>query len=335
MNEQNQQSDALPVARLLRYGRQVVMRAMERTRFEMRGGRRLAMKEVVEGSLEHKSVENPTKQIDKEIENDIIASLRKKLGTIAGLPPYAIFSEECGILACGSEAGSEQDARFVIFVDPVDGTEFAEALQGGWCLLGFYDAQERKALGAIAGDIFLDRLFWTPDEFGRASALDFITHSEFHLDCGPEHARKTRLKEARINVLTTKPSRYRALATQERLMAALQDNDCRINLSWGSNTLIQLAAGYADAAVEFARGFAAYDVLPGLILCRAAGACLLDLAGNDIDIDAAIDIDDIFDRYRKDPTHPRRLPFVAATTRPLAEELVGLLDMPDDGGGET
>lgn len=111
-------------------------------------------------------------------------------------------------------------------------------------------------------------------------------------------------------------------------MAALRDYDCRINLSWGSNTLIQVAAGYADAAIEFARGFATYDVLPGLLLCRAAGVCLLDLKGQEIDVDAAINVESIFKQYRNDPKSPQRLPFVAAATHSLAQHLVGLLALP-------
>lgn len=321
MTGKNHGLAAMQVLHLMRYTRQVVMRAMESTRHAMRGSQRFAMQATVAEISERKAEENPTKRIDEAIEADIISQLQKKYSRIPGLPPYAIFSEEHGIVEVGD--GSNRHG-FVVFIDPVDGTEFAESLQGGWCLLSFYDRVRRRAVGAVAGDIFLDRLFWTPDEFGRATGLDFITHSEFHLDGGASRRRST-LQKARINVLTTKPGRYMALAKQETLMEALRENDVRINLSWGSNTLIQVAAGYADAAVEFARGFAAYDVLPGLLLCRAAGVCLLDLNGRDIDVDAAIDVDAIFEQFRRDPKHPARLPFVAATTRAVAERLVTLL----------
>jgi hypothetical protein len=49
------------------------------------------------------------------------------------------------------------------------------------------------------------------------------------------------------------------------LLDALREADGRVNLSWGSNTIIQVTAGYADVAIEFAKGFATYDILPGCI----------------------------------------------------------------------
>ena len=49
------------------------------------------------------------------------------------------------------------------------------------------------------------------------------------------------------------------------MLDALREADGRVNLSWGSNTIIQVTAGYADVAIEFAKGFATYDILPGCI----------------------------------------------------------------------
>ena len=83
-------------------------------------------------------------------------------------------------------------------------------------------------------------------------------------------------------MLTTKVERYRALADQTALMNALHTADARVNLSWGSNTIIQVAAGYADVAVEFAKGFAPYDILPGLYIGLKTGLTIVDLSGNPI-----------------------------------------------------
>jgi hypothetical protein len=47
---------------------------------------------------------------------------------------------------------------------------------------------------------------------------------------------------------------------------ALRKADGRVNLSWGFNTKIQVAMGYADAAIEFAMGVVTYDILPGLYM---------------------------------------------------------------------
>ena len=176
---------------------------------------------------------------------------------------------------------------------------------------------------AVAGDIFLNRLYWACRS-GEAEALDFTTHSWFRLDGSPDP--KQRLASARVNFLTTKVSRYRSVASQKRLLDALERDDGRINLAWGSNMILQVAAGYADAAVEFTKGFATYDLLPGLFIGLKAGLTILDPRTGQ-PIDCRLDIEDIFATYRRDPKNPKRTPFVAANTEALAREIVALLDL--------
>src|ERR1019366_5774269 len=214
----------------------------------------------------------------------------------------------------------EVEAHLVGFVDPIDGTEFVEALQGGWSLIAVYDRRENDVIAAVAGDIFLDRIYWA-SRSGYAECLDFITHSWFRLDGGVEP--KSSLAGARVNVLTTKVDRYQALAGQTALLNALREADGRVNLSWGSNTIIQVAAGYADVAIEFAKGFATYDILPGLYIGLKTGLTILDLYGNPIT--SRLNLGEIFAAFRKDSTHPKRTPFVAASNPALAEQVVRLL----------
>jgi len=126
-----------------------------------------------------------------------------------------------------------------------------------------------------------------------------------------------------VNVLTTKVDRYQALAEQTALMDAIREQDGRVNLSWGSNTIIQVAAGYADVAIEFAKGFATYDILPGLYIGLTTGLTILDLNGNPIT--SKLDLDGIFAAFRKDAKHPKRTPFVAAKNPALAEQVIRLL----------
>jgi myo-inositol-1(or 4)-monophosphatase len=134
---------------------------------------------------------------------------------------------------------------------------------------------------------------------------------------------KTSLAGARVNVLTTKVDRYQALSEQTELLDAIREADGRVNLSWGSNTIIQVAAGYADVAVEFAKGFAAYDLLPGLYLGLKTGLTVIDLHGNPIT--SRVDIADTFAAYRRDPQRPKRTAFIAAKKPQLAEQVLKLL----------
>ena len=304
---------------ICRYSRQVVLKAMDTVRSRMRGSDRLALKEAVTDPATEKSELNLTKGIDREAEDLIVAALCKKFAKLDGMMPFTVFSEELGIRSFPSP-GLEDDSEWIIFVDPVDGTEFIESLQGGWTLLAVYNRKQKEVVAAVAGDIFLNRLYWGAIG-GVPECLDLVTHSWFKLDGGPHPKRS--LEGARVNFLTTKVSRFLSVAKQERLLAAIENGDGRINLSWGSNMIIQVAAGYADAAVEFTKGFATYDILPGLYLGQRAGLTILDLDGNPLT--AELDIDQIFKAHRINAKKPARLAFVAAKEPALAHEIVSLL----------
>ena len=307
---------------VLRYCRQIIMKTMNHVRAAMRGENRLHLKQAVADPQLHKSSQNLTKAVDRDAENLILDALQFKFLKLPGVKAYTVFSEELGIKTFPKGA-AESDADLVVFIDPIDGTEFIEALQGGWSLIAVYDRRRNGVIAAVAGDIFLDRIYWA-SESGYPEGLDFITHSWFRLDGGPTP--KTSLEGARINVLTTKVSRYRALADQTALMDALHAADARVNLSWGSNTIIQVAAGYADVAVEFAKGFATYDILPGLFIGLKTGLTIVDLEGNSIT--SKLDLENIMATFRRDPAHPQRMAFIAAKEPALVENVVKLLKKP-------
>lgn len=304
---------------ILRYLRQVVMKAMDRIRSRMRGSDRLLLKETVQESRNIKAETNLTKGIDREAEELTIEALLSKLPKMKGIERLAVFSEERGIFTYPNSL-KYGEADWIAFIDPVDGTEFVESLQGGWCLLALYNGREDRVEAAVAGDIFLNRLYWASQN-GLAEGLDFVTHSWFKLDGGPNP--KKDLAGARVNFLTTKVDRFLAVAEKKRLLEAIKVNDGRLNLSWGSNTIIQVAAGYADAAVEFHKGFATYDILPGLFIAERAGLTILDLNGKPLS--SRIDTSAVFSEWQKDPKNPKRIKFVAAKEATLAHQIVELL----------
>ncbi len=71
------------------------------------------------------------------------------------------------------------------------------------------------------------------------------------------------------------------------------------------------------------KGFATYDVLPGLYIGLKAGLTILDLSGNPLT--TRLDIDNIFATFRRDARHPQRTPFVAAREPALAKQIIRLL----------
>ena len=309
-----------PVDIILRYCRQVVLKTADYVRARMRGSDRLELKQIVDNHRVKKSQLNLTTAIDREAEDLAVDSLVKKLGKISSIRQFTIFSEELGIRTFPKSA-KEKDSDLIFFIDPIDGTEFIEALQGGWCLMSVYDRRIKETIVAVAGDIFLDRLFWASKD-GYAEGLDFTTHSWFRLDGGSNP--KDSLEGARVNFLTTKVSRFRAVAKQERLLDAIEKNDGRINLAWGSNMIIQVAAGYADAAVEFAKGFAAYDILPGLFIGSRAGLTILHTETRK-PLPQSLDIEQLFQGFLEKPDRPLRTPFVATCNPELANRILDLL----------
>ena len=106
---------------ILRYCRQVVLKAMNHVRATMRGSQRLYLKAAVENPDVDKDLSNVTKAVDKEAEDLIIASLSKKFKKVKGVKAFTVFSEELGIHTF-PEGSNEADSDLIIFIDPIDGT---------------------------------------------------------------------------------------------------------------------------------------------------------------------------------------------------------------------
>ena len=116
---------------VLRYCRQIIMKTMDHVRSAMRGENRLHLKCAVTDPQLQKSKQNLTKAIDRDAEDLILDALQSKFFKLPGVKGYTVFSEELGIKTF-PEGAAEEEADLVVFIDPIDGTEFVEALQGGW-----------------------------------------------------------------------------------------------------------------------------------------------------------------------------------------------------------
>ena len=115
---------------VLRYCRQIIMKTMNHVRGAMRGENRLHLKQAVADPQLHKSAQNLTKAVDRDAEDLILDALQFKFLKLPGVKAYTVFSEELGIKTF-PEGANESDADLVVFIDPIDGTEFIESLQGG------------------------------------------------------------------------------------------------------------------------------------------------------------------------------------------------------------
>src|SRR4051812_34780861 len=88
--------------------------------------------------------------------------------------------------------------------------------------------------------------------------------------------------------------RFSVLAAQHRFLEELaepgEDGRARgrIAVDFGSVSLCHVAAGFTDAVVEFAKGFATWDLAPGHFVLHSAGGVVVDLANVPLPLDHAL-----------------------------------------------
>jgi myo-inositol-1(or 4)-monophosphatase len=137
------------------------------------------------------------------------------------------------------------------------------------------------------------------------------------------------LKDALVtNYLMRPAERFAPLAGQQRFLAALgasaEDGRQRgrIGVGYGSISLCHVATGQTDAMVEFAKGFATWDLYPGHYILEAAGGVVLDLQGDPIPLEGRLG-----SKERIAKAMSLRQEFVATATVELANEIISTLDL--------
>lgn len=137
----------------------------------------------------------------------------------------------------------------------------------------------------------------------------------------------TELSQALVtNYLMRPAERFRPLAGQGDFLDALGSSSPdgtrrgRIGVDFGSVSLCHVAAGFTDATVEFAKGFAIWDLAPGHYILHAAGGATLTLNGEPLPLDHALTTLDHIARAMA----PRQT-FVAAANPQLARQILNTL----------
>jgi myo-inositol-1(or 4)-monophosphatase len=219
--------------------------------------------------------------------------------------------------------GDDEDPDLCILVDPLDTSELAVRALNGYTHVLAYSRRSRRPIAAVVGDIYHHIRFYigAQDDNGRDHAIAVTADGEV---CNLKPATLTSLPGALVTNYSMKPAeRFAALASQNTLLDALNRPDAdgrhrgRIGVDFGSVGLCHVAAGFTDAMVEFAKGFAIWDLLPGHYILCAAGGCVLDLNGTPISIDCGFEsIQAISTAMNK------RQKFVAAGRPELANAIV-------------
>jgi len=186
-----------------------------------------------------------------------------------------------------------------------------------------------RPVAAAVGDIYhhLQLFLAHRDQDGTDRA--FVVTAD-----GQRHQLRTRqpagLARALVtNYLMRPAERLQPLLRQQRLLDALSrpgphggSSRGRLGVDFGSISLCHVASGQTDATVEFAKGFAIWDLAPGHYILHAAGGTVIDLAGAPLSLDYGLTSLD-----RIAAAMDRRQKFIAASGPSLASEILASLDL--------
>ncbi|MEU4317544.1 inositol monophosphatase family protein [Nocardia fluminea] len=237
-------------------------------------------------------------------------------------PSFIYASEEADPLV----VGPDPEPDLCILVDPLDTSELAVRSLHGYTHVMVYSRSLKRPIVAVVGDIFHHVQLYAAvrEEDGSDRAFLVTASGDRHVLNKPSNAR---LSQALVTNYSMRPhERFTPLAGQQRFMDALgapsEDGKRRgrIGVDFGSISLCHVAAGFTDATVEFAKGFAIWDLSPGHYILHAAGGVTIDLEGNPISMDCGLnslpEISKAMGTRRK---------FIAAGTRALADEILETL----------
>lgn len=240
------------------------------------------------------------------------------------LPSFIYASEE----GDPQVIGNDPDPDLCVLVDPLDTSELAVRALHGYTHVMVYSRSLRRPVAAVVGDIFHHVQVYAAarDDDGRDRAFLATAEGSWTRLDAPSNVQ---LAEALVtNYLMRPAERFLPLARQEKFLEALSapaggKKRGRIGVDFGSVSLCHVAAGFTDATLEIAKGFAVWDLSPGHYVLHAAGGHTIDLNGDPISLDHGLNsLDEIH------AVMNTRRKFIAAGSQHLAEEIFGTIHLP-------
>ena len=218
--------------------------------------------------------------------------------------------------------GSDKDPDLCVLVDPLDTSELAVRALHGYTHIMVYSRSLKRPIIAVVGDIFHHVQLYVAarDSAGTDHAFLITRDEEWYPLNRPSNSRLS--QSVVTNYLMRPGERFRPLAQQNDLMHALDaaaddgKRRGRIGVDFGSVSLCHVAAGFTDATLEIAKGFAVWDLSPGHYILHAAGGVAVDLEGLPISLDCGLN--SLPEINKKMGTRQK---FIAAGNRALADEI--------------
>jgi myo-inositol-1(or 4)-monophosphatase len=223
--------------------------------------------------------------------------------------------------------GDDPDPDLCVLVDPLDTTELAVRALNGYTQVLVYSRNLRRPVAAVVGDIYHHIQFYLAahHDDGRDRA-SLVTRNG---DACPMHCDTSvaELNQALVtNYLMRPVERFEPLAAQRdflRVLGAPSHDGTRrgrIGVDFGSISLCHIAAGFTDATLEFAKGFAIWDLAPGHYILHAAGGTIISLNGEPLPLDHGLStLTDIAHAMA-----PRQK-FIAAANSRLARQILNTI----------
>jgi myo-inositol-1(or 4)-monophosphatase len=223
--------------------------------------------------------------------------------------------------------GDDPDPDLCVLIDPLDTSELAVRALHGYTHVLVYSRSLRRPVAAVVGDIYhhVQLYLAARHDDGRDRASLVTRDGDVHpmrCDTSAEE-----LSEALVtNYLMRPAERFRPLAGQGDFLDALSrpsrdgGRRGRIGVDFGSVSLCHVAAGFTDATIEFAKGFAIWDLAPGHYILHAAGGTALTLSGDPLPLDHGLNsLADIAQAMAARQT------FIAAANPGLARQILSTL----------
>jgi len=222
--------------------------------------------------------------------------------------------------------GSESEPDLCILVDPLDTSELAVRALNGYTHVMAYSRSLGRPVASVVGDIYHHVQLYVASRHddGKDRAYAITTDGvSRQLTPKPPKA----LSESIVTNFLMRPAeRFVPLSRKTGLIEALEKpasdgkHRGRLGLDFGSVSLCHVATGFTESVIEFAKGFAIWDLSPGHYILTVAGGVVVDLEGNPIPLDYGLtSIADIAAAME-----PRQA-FVAAGSMQLAQEIVNAL----------
>ncbi len=222
--------------------------------------------------------------------------------------------------------GSDSEPDLCVLVDPLDTSELAVRGLQGYTHVMVYSRSLARPVASVVGDIyhFIQLYVGSREADGNDRAFA-VTVDGTRFSLTRREPRK--LSESIVTNFLMRPTeRFVPLSQQAELIRALDEPSPdgkrrgRIGLDFGSVGLCHVAAGFTEAVIEFAKGFAIWDLAPGHYILEAAGGTVLDLDGDPVSLDYGLNSQTDIARAME----PRQK-FVAAGSEQLAREIVRAL----------